>query len=148
MKKKLFGRMDVIENLMAFEQDTMFQLEDFIIFFFSWYLFFIQVVTIAEKPFIFSRPGNDCTATEVYCPRKKLDSNISKLYQIEFIVLNTYLDTTGGEYEQYCCYGYCIDLLQELSKNLSFVYTLHLVADGKYGSFEKVIRIAQHFFRF
>lgn len=34
--------------------------------------------------------------------------------------------------------GYCIDLLQELSKNLSFVYTLHLVADNKYGSYEKV----------
>jgi hypothetical protein len=49
-----------------------------------------------------------------------------------------YLDSTDDEYEQYCCYGYCIALLQELSKNLSFVYTLHLVADGKYGSFEKV----------
>ncbi len=49
-----------------------------------------------------------------------------------------YLDSTDEEYEQYCCYGYCISLLQELSKNLSFVYTLHLVADGKYGSFERV----------
>ncbi len=47
------------------------------------------------------------------------------------------------EYEEYCCYGYCIALLQELSKNLSFVYTLHLVADGKYGSFDKVNKSKQ-----
>jgi hypothetical protein len=44
----------------------------------------------------------------------------------------------NDEYENFCCSGYCIDLLNELSKNLSFVYTLHLVADGKYGSYEKV----------
>lgn len=33
-----------------------------------------QVVTIEAKPFIFSRPGNDCQAPlEVFCPRKKLN---------------------------------------------------------------------------
>ncbi|CAF0819485.1 unnamed protein product [Rotaria sordida] len=80
----------------------------------------VSVVTIAEKPFIFLRPGNNCElSSEVYCPHKKLNGS------------------TDEEYEPYCCYGYCIDLLQELSKNLSFFYTLHLVADGKYGSFEK-----------
>jgi len=49
------------------------------------------------------------------------------------------LDSINDEYEYFCCYGYCIDLLKELSKNLSFVYTLHLVADNKYGSYEKVM---------
>lgn len=48
------------------------------------------------------------------------------------------LDSMNEEYENFCCYGYCIDLLKELSANLSFVYTLHLVADNKYGSYEKV----------
>ncbi|CAF4291813.1 unnamed protein product [Rotaria socialis] len=80
----------------------------------------VSVVTIAEKPFIFTRSGNNCNlATEVVCPRKRLN------------------DSTKEEYEYFCCRGYCIDLLQELSKNLSFVYTLHLVADNKYGSYEK-----------
>ncbi|CAM4854833.1 unnamed protein product [Rotaria socialis] len=80
----------------------------------------VTVVTIVEKPFIFARPGNNCESTsEIYCPRKKLNKS------------------SDDEYEQFCCYGYCIDLLHELSKNLSMVYTLHLVADGKYGSFEK-----------
>ncbi len=59
-----------------------------------------------------------------------------------------YLDSNGEDYEQYCCYGYCIGLLQELSKNLSFVYTLHLVADGKYGSFEKVNKTSTAFLLF
>ncbi|CAF3877872.1 unnamed protein product [Rotaria sp. Silwood2] len=78
----------------------------------------VSIVTIVEKPFIFVRPGNNCKPlSEVFCPRKKLNVN--------------------EENEQYCCFGYCIDLLQELSKNLSFFYTLHLVADGKYGAFEK-----------
>ncbi|CAF0897335.1 unnamed protein product [Adineta steineri] len=80
----------------------------------------VSVVTIVEKPFIFARPGNNCDPlSEVYCTHKNLNNS------------------NGEEYEQYCCYGYCIALLQELSKNLSFVFTLHLVADGKYGSFEK-----------
>ncbi len=57
------------------------------------------------------------------------------------IIINICLDSIDEKYEQYCCYGYCIGLLQELSKNLSFAYTLHLVADGKYGSFEKVNKI-------
>jgi len=59
--------------------------------------------------------------------------------------MTIYLDSNGEDYEQYCCYGYCIGLLQELSKNLSFVYTLHLVADGKYGSFEKVNKTSTAF---
>ncbi|CAF0921867.1 unnamed protein product [Rotaria sordida] len=80
----------------------------------------VSVVTIAAKPFIFVRSGNDCDpSTEVLCPRKKLN------------------DSINDEYENFCCRGYCIDLLQELSKNLSFAYTLHLVADSKYGSCEK-----------
>ena len=91
-----------------------------------------------EKPFIFARLGDECDLSfEIPCPRKKLNNS-----QLNFIAdRNSQIfssDSTEDEYESYCCYGYCIDLLQELSRNLSFVYTLHLVADGKYGSFERV----------
>ncbi|CAF1305855.1 unnamed protein product, partial [Didymodactylos carnosus] len=77
----------------------------------------VSVVTIPAKPFIFTRAGDDCTGDdEVPCPRRKLnDSDIQ---------------------EQYCCRGYCIDLLQKLAKNLSFAFTVHLVADNKYGALE------------
>ena len=61
---------------------------------------------------------------------------------IKFPFENTLvLDSINDEYESFCCRGYCIDLLQELARNLSFVYTLHLVADNKYGSIEKVKRL-------
>jgi len=41
----------------------------------------IKVVTIAEKPFIFIRPDNQCDpATEVLCPRKKLNGIEKKCF--------------------------------------------------------------------
>ena len=99
------------------------------------------MVTIVEKPFTYARPGNNCEpATEVLCPRKILNRKIAEAPNIS---LSTSLETLGEAYEPFCCYGYCIALLQELSKNLSFVYTLHLVADNQYGSFEKVIRMTK-----
>jgi len=29
--------------------------------------------------------------------------------------------------------GYCIDLLNELTRNLKFTYDIHVIPDGKYG---------------
>lgn len=40
--------------------------------------------------------------------------------------------TRGSELE-----GYCIDLLSELSKKLGFMYTVHLVKDGRYGKMDQ-----------
>ena len=34
--------------------------------------------------------------------------------------------------------GFCVDLLAEISNVLRFNYSIHLVADGKYGSIEGV----------
>jgi len=97
-------------------------------------------VTIAEKPFIFIRPDTQCTADEILCPRKKFNgNNIAHILRfISIVFFSLISDSTSEEYESFCCRGYCIDLLKELSKNLSFVYTLHLVTDNKYGSIEKV----------
>lgn len=36
--------------------------------------------------------------------------------------------------EAYCCYGYSIDLLEKMSKDLEFDFHLYLVADGTFGS--------------
>ena len=108
---------------------------------------FFQVVTIVEKPFIFARPGSDCDpVTEVSCPRKKLNGNEKICPSVKHVCGPSTLDTINDDYEQFCCRGYCIALLQELSKNLSFVFTLHLVADNKYGSFEKVASGSRHTF--
>ncbi len=36
--------------------------------------------------------------------------------------------------------GYCVDLLNKLSENLGFRYTLYIVQDGNYGKFDKTTR--------
>ena len=38
-----------------------------------------------------------------------------------------------GRVKDYCCYGYCMDLLDKLSVKLNFTYEVHIVADNKYG---------------
>ncbi len=40
--------------------------------------------------------------------------------------------------EQGCYYGYSIELLNELAKNLKFTYKIYEVADGKYGRKDEV----------
>ena len=50
--------------------------------------------------------------------------NLSKLQLLVFFSLA----------EQWCCYGYCIDLLVKLAAQLKISYELHLVADGKFGA--------------
>lgn len=37
-----------------------------------------------------------------------------------------------------CCYGFCIDLLIRLAGVMNFTYEVHLVADGKFGTQERV----------
>jgi hypothetical protein len=77
MNTKLFGRMVFVENRTVFEHVEMFRLEKFLLSYFDIYVL-IKVVTIAEKPFIFIRNSNECNpATEVLCPRKKLNGIFS-----------------------------------------------------------------------
>ena len=47
--------------------------------------------------------------------------------------------TSTGKQEEFCCHGYVIDLLVELSQKVNFTYDLHLVEDNNYGTFEMVI---------
>jgi len=35
----------------------------------------------------------------------------------------------------FCCKGYCVDLLKELSKMINFTYSLALSPDGQFGSY-------------
>ncbi|KTG35577.1 hypothetical protein cypCar_00001787 [Cyprinus carpio] len=37
-----------------------------------------------------------------------------------------------------CCYGFCVDLLIKLAMTMNFTYEVHLVADGKFGTQERV----------
>ncbi|KAI3390050.1 hypothetical protein SNEBB_009579 [Seison nebaliae] len=78
----------------------------------------LLIVTIDEIPFIFKRKGKNCRRNksnyirEAYCPQL----------------------TTNGIVD-YCCFGYCIDLLYRLESKLNFSFELHLVADNNYGDY-------------
>jgi Ligated ion channel L-glutamate- and glycine-binding site len=43
-----------------------------------------------------------------------------------------------GVPQEFCCHGYAMDLLAKLSHNVNFTYSLRLVEDGSYGTYEKV----------
>lgn len=79
----------------------------------------LKVLTIEEKPFVYVRELADgeikCMAEEIACP---------------------HFNTTDGENTRmFCCKGYCMDLLKELSKTINFTYSLALSPDGQFGSY-------------
>ncbi|CAK9809869.1 Glutamate [NMDA] receptor subunit 1 [Anthophora plagiata] len=78
----------------------------------------LKVLTIEEKPFVYVREiaeGEPCLPEEFFCP---------------------HFNTTERETTKlFCCKGYCIDLLKELSKAINFTYSLALSPDGQFGSY-------------
>ncbi|XP_035721845.1 glutamate [NMDA] receptor subunit 1-like isoform X1 [Vespa mandarinia] len=77
----------------------------------------LKVLTIEEKPFVYVREASeiDCLPDEIACPHFNVtDHENSKIY---------------------CCKGYCVDLLKELSKTINFTYNLALSPDGQFGSY-------------
>ncbi|KAK9746966.1 Calmodulin-binding domain C0 of NMDA receptor NR1 subunit [Popillia japonica] len=78
----------------------------------------LKVLTIEEKPFVYARKLNDdqenCTPEEIPCP---------------------HFNFTQDETAKYCCRGFCMDLLKELSKKINFTYSLALSPDGQFGNY-------------
>ncbi|ESO84129.1 hypothetical protein LOTGIDRAFT_108357 [Lottia gigantea] len=82
----------------------------------------LTVVTIAEKPFVdvlVLEPGEKCQYDD-------------KMRTFPCAHLNTTTETT-----MHCCSGYCMDMLDEISKIVNFTLTIHLSTDGLFGSFER-----------
>ncbi|XP_032680549.1 glutamate [NMDA] receptor subunit 1 isoform X1 [Odontomachus brunneus] len=79
----------------------------------------LKVLTIEEKPFVYVRElaesETKCLPEEIACP---------------------HFNTTEHENTRiFCCRGYCMDLLKELSKTINFTYSLALSPDGQFGSY-------------
>lgn len=53
-------------------------------------------------------------------------------------VTNEMIVCAGQPIVPQCCYGFCIDLLIKLAMSMNFTYEVHLVADGKFGTQERV----------
>lgn len=83
----------------------------------------LQVLTIDEKPFVYVRkltdPQDTCTAEEIACPHFNATPSFN----------------SSGIMQSYCCKGYCMDLLKELSKKINFTYSLALSPDGQFGNY-------------
>ncbi|XP_043246507.1 glutamate [NMDA] receptor subunit 1-like isoform X1 [Amphibalanus amphitrite] len=76
----------------------------------------LKVLTLQEQPFVYSRRlerGQKCDDAETRCP---------------------WHNTTGEDVE-FCCWGYCIDLLNKLSERVNFTFDLFLSPDGEFGDY-------------
>ncbi|XP_037070917.1 glutamate [NMDA] receptor subunit 1-like isoform X2 [Pollicipes pollicipes] len=77
----------------------------------------LKVLTLEERPFVYTRrlePGQSCSDVETRCP----------------------WHSHSGESVEFCCWGYCIDLLNKLSERVNFTFDLFLSPDGEFGTFE------------
>ncbi|KAL7018717.1 hypothetical protein ACKWTF_010879 [Chironomus riparius] len=78
----------------------------------------LKVLTIEEKPFVYVRKLTEeeieCEEDEIPCP---------------------HFNVTNGNEKDYCCRGYCIDLLKALSHRINFTYDLALSPDGQFGHY-------------
>ncbi|XP_046574773.1 glutamate receptor ionotropic, NMDA 1-like isoform X1 [Haliotis rubra] len=83
----------------------------------------LTIVTIPEMPFV-----------EVEDP---LPNGVCPSYDDKQVFPCTQQNKTTGENELQCCTGYCMDMLQEIAKQVNFTFTIHLSHDGLYGSFER-----------
>ena len=100
----------------------------------------LKVLTIEEKPFVYVRKADaeSCLQDEIPCPHfnatdhEREQSQLTSVhkFQRKFNILN-YFSTAIASY---CCKGYCIDLLKELSKTINFTYSVALSPDGQFGS--------------
>uniref|UniRef100_A0A5F8GZY5 Glutamate receptor n=1 Tax=Monodelphis domestica TaxID=13616 RepID=A0A5F8GZY5_MONDO len=93
----------------------------------------LKIVTIHQEPFVYVKPAQDGETCN-----EDLTINGEKIKKVTCTGPN---DTHPGANRHtvlQCCYGFCIDLLIDLAKTMNFTYEVHLVADGKFGTQERV----------
>ncbi|KAJ8315481.1 hypothetical protein KUTeg_007631 [Tegillarca granosa] len=87
----------------------------------------LKVVTLQALPFVYVKKleaGKQCSdynaetnETHLPCPQT---------------------NSTTGEVTQYCCKGYCIDMLIKIAKKVNFTYDIHLSEDNSFGTYARV----------
>ncbi|XP_077416883.1 glutamate receptor ionotropic, NMDA 1b isoform X4 [Vanacampus margaritifer] len=91
----------------------------------------LKIVTIHQEPFVYVKP----TKTDGMCKEE---------YTVNGVLIKKVICTgpngtiPGQPTVPQCCYGFCIDLLIKLAMSMNFTYEVHLVADGKFGTQERV----------
>ncbi|XP_033851349.1 glutamate receptor ionotropic, NMDA 1 isoform X6 [Acipenser ruthenus] len=91
----------------------------------------LKIVTIHQEPFVYVKP----TLLDGTCPEEfTVNGDLIK----KVICTGPNETIPGRPIVPQCCYGFCIDLLIKLAKTMNFTYEVHLVADGKFGTQERV----------
>ncbi|XP_019741238.1 glutamate receptor ionotropic, NMDA 1b isoform X2 [Hippocampus comes] len=91
----------------------------------------LKIVTIHQEPFVYVKPT-------------KADGTCKEEYTVNGVLIKKVICTgpngtiPGQPTVPQCCYGFCIDLLIKLAMSMNFTYEVHLVADGKFGTQERV----------
>lgn len=91
----------------------------------------LKIVTIHQEPFVYVKPT-------------KTDGTCKEEYTLNGVLIKKVICTgpngtiPGQPTVPQCCYGFCVDLLIKLAMSMNFTYEVHLVADGKFGTQERV----------
>ncbi|NXR06198.1 NMDZ1 protein, partial [Semnornis frantzii] len=91
----------------------------------------LKIVTIHQEPFVYVKP----TQADGTC-REEFTINGDPVKKVFCTGPNETIP--GRPTVALCCYGFCIDLLIRLAGVMNFTYEVHLVADGKFGTQERV----------
>ncbi|CAF91654.1 unnamed protein product, partial [Tetraodon nigroviridis] len=89
------------------------------------------IVTIHQEPFVYVKP----TMPDGTC---KEEITLNGVLIKKVICTGPNETIPGRPIVPQCCYGFCIDLLIKLAMTMNFTYEVHLVADGKFGTQERV----------
>ena len=84
----------------------------------------LKVLTIVERPFIYIRNKT----FGVSCEEEREGEG--------WVECPEHVDSPGVG-ASFCCRGYCMDLLEELSRTSNFTYSLHVSLRGDYGNLER-----------
>uniref|UniRef100_A0A3B5RAH6 Glutamate receptor n=1 Tax=Xiphophorus maculatus TaxID=8083 RepID=A0A3B5RAH6_XIPMA len=91
----------------------------------------LKIVTIHQEPFVYVKP----TQSDGTC---KQEHTVNGVVIKKVICTGPNGTIPGQPIVPQCCYGFCIDLLIKLAMSMNFTYEVHLVADGKFGTQERV----------
>ncbi|KAM7393208.1 hypothetical protein PAMA_008044 [Pampus argenteus] len=91
----------------------------------------LKIVTIHQEPFVYVKP----TMPDGTC---KEEMTLNGVLIKKVICTGPNETIPGRPIVPQCCYGFCIDLLIKLAMTMNFTYEVHLVADGKFGTQERV----------
>uniref|UniRef100_A0A672KQ20 Glutamate receptor n=1 Tax=Sinocyclocheilus grahami TaxID=75366 RepID=A0A672KQ20_SINGR len=91
----------------------------------------LKIVTIHQEPFVYVKP----TLQDGTC---KEEHTVNGVLIKKVICTGPNETIPGRPIVPQCCYGFCIDLLIKLAMTMNFTYEVHLVADGKFGTQERV----------